>query len=271
MFFSEPEPARGQPLRVTEDIVRLVAPNPGPMTYHGTNTYLVSTTTGNVVIDPGPADDGHIRAILDAAGGSVGRILITHAHDDHVAGVQKLVAQTGAAVAGGIPCPKRRYDLQSVITDGDEINGLSVISTPGHARDHLCFQWGDIVFTGDHVLGWAATSILAPEGDAAAYHRSLQRLTLTSSRLFLPGHGPAIRGTRRFIEALMQQMAEREQILWAAVADRPAGTSELVARAYSNLSAETRSIAERTIEAQLVRLEQLGRVVRENEQWRSLR
>ncbi|MDH2328191.1 MBL fold metallo-hydrolase [Cereibacter sp. SYSU M97828] len=266
MFISEIEPPRGEPLRITDRILRLVAPNPGPMTYHGTNTYIVGTT----VIDPGPADDAHIDAIIAAAGGRVDRILLTHAHEDHVAGVAPLVERTGAMVAAGAVCPNGRYALETLLFDGDVVDGLTVVETPGHSRDHLCFVLGDVAFTGDHVLGWAPTSVLAPEGCAARYHDSLARLADLRCRTFLPGHGPQVRGTRRFLDALMVQMAERERSLWTLIADRPAATPELVERSYSNLGPQTRSIAERTVEAVLLRLEQLGRVVREDDKWRSL-
>lgn len=268
MFISETEPPRGTPLRITDSILRLVAPNPGPMTYHGTNTYVV----GHSVIDPGPADDAHIDAVIAAADGRVDRILLTHAHEDHVAGVAPLVERTGATVAAapGAACPKARYDIDTVLFDGDTIDGMTVVETPGHSRDHLCFVMGDVAFTGDHVLGWAPTSVLAPDGCAARYHDSLSRLADLRCRTFLPGHGPQVRGTRRFLDALMAQMAERERSLWTLIADRPAATSEVVERSYSNLGPQTRSIAERTVEAVLIRLEQLGRVVREDDKWRSL-
>lgn len=266
MFISEAEPVRGKPLSVYHRIHRIVAPNPGPMTYHGTNTYLIEAQAGWVVIDPGPDDAGHIGSVLDAAQGKVHRILLTHAHADHADGVARLVAETGAAVAAAAP----RDGLTQLLSDGSIIDGLNVIATPGHAPDHLCFQVGEVMFTGDHVLGWAPTSVLAPEGDARAYRASLARLAAIRSRLYLPGHGPPVGGTRRFVEALIARSDQRERALREQIAETPSEIEEIVAASYGALSPQTRHVAHRSVEAVLLKLERDGLAAREGERWRTL-
>lgn len=268
MFISEIEPQRAQALAVTDRVRRVVAPNGGPMTYHGTNTYVVEVAAGCIVVDPGPDDDAHLEAVITAAGGRVHRILLTHGHADHVAGVARLARATGAGVAAAASARTPGYAVSQPLSDGSIIDGLSVIATPGHAPDHLCFQLGDVMLTGDHVMGWAPTSVLAPDGDAGAYRDSLARLAAIRSRLYLPGHGPAIRGTRRFVEALVARLDQRERALRDHIAEAPSEIDAIVSASYGALSPETRSVARRSVEALLVKLERDGRAVRDGDRWR---
>lgn len=272
MFTLEPEPARGCAIRIDARIQRVVAPNAGAMTYHGTNSYVVATDPGAVIIDPGPDDAAHLDLLVRAAGGAVALILLTHDHRDHAAGVAGLVRRTGAPVAAA-RAPGAQ-PLGHVVTqhlaDGADIAGLGVIATPGHAPDHLCFRLGEAVFTGDHVLGWSPTSVLAPEGCAGAYRASLARLAAIRSRQFLPGHGPQVRNTRRFVDFLIARTDERAREIRAMIADRPACTDEIVGTLYASLGPETRMVARRTLEAQLCHLERSGRITRDGAKWRNL-
>ena len=173
---TEPEPPRGAAIEVGPGIRRIVAGNPGPMTYHGTNTYLVEEADGLAVIDPGPADAAHLEAVLAAAEGRIARILLTHSHTDHIGNLAGLRRATGApVVAFG---PEAAPDL--LPGHGEPIGGLSVLHTPGHAPDHLCFARADgVLFTGDHVMGWSSTMVPPPpRGDMAAYLDSLDGLRL---------------------------------------------------------------------------------------------
>lgn len=272
MFAPEPEPVRGSPIRIDARIQRVVAPNAGAMTYHGTNSYVVATDLGSVVIDPGPDDAAHLDLLVRAAGGSVALILLTHDHRDHAAGVAGLVRRTGAAVASarGVGAQPLGHVVTRQLADGEVIAGFEVIATPGHAPDHLCFQLEQTIFTGDHVLGWSPTSVLAPEGCAGAFRDSLTRLAGIRSRLFLPGHGPRVRNTRRFVEFLIARVDAREREIRALIAERPAGTDDIVGSLYASLGPETRSVALRTLEAQLCQLERSGRIIRDGAKWRNL-
>ncbi len=272
MFISETEPERGRASRVTPKIQRVVAPNGGAMTYHGTNSYIVDSGQARVVIDPGPDDAGHIETLVAAAGGVVSMILLTHDHRDHCEGVAALVRRTGAPVASARPegASRHGFNVDHQLADGATIAGLTAIATPGHAPDHLCFRMDDLIFSGDHVLGWAPTSILAPEGDAGAYRDGLLRLSALRIRQFLPGHGPAIRGPRRFLDFLIQRLDQREREIRLLVAERPAATEEIIDALYKSLGDSTRAVALRTIEAQLVQLERSGRIIRDGDKWRNL-
>lgn len=272
MFTLEPEPVRGRPIRIDARIQRVVAPNAGAMTYHGTNSYVVATDQGAVVIDPGPDDAAHLDLLADAAGGAVAMILLTHDHRDHAAGVAGLVRRTGAPVASAraVGAQPLGHAVARQLADGEVVAGLEVIATPGHAPDHLCFRLNETIFTGDHVLGWSPTSVLAPEGCAGAYRDSLARLAGVRSRLFLPGHGPQVRNTRRFVEFLMSRADDREREIRALIAERPAGTDDIVGSLYASLGPETRSVALRTLEAQLCQLERSGRIIRDGAKWRNL-
>lgn len=272
MFISEPEPMRGGATRVTPKIQRVVAPNGGAMTYHGTNSYVVEAGPARIVIDPGPADPGHARALIDAAGGVVSMILLTHDHRDHSAGVADLARLTGAPVASARAegLSHHGFTIDHQLGDGDEVAGVTAIATPGHAPDHLCFRMDEVIFTGDHVMGWAPSSVLAPEGDPGAYREGLQRLSAIRARQFLPGHGPAIRNTRRFLDFLIARLDQRERDIRDLVAEKPATTEDIITALYSNLGDSTRTVALRTIEAQLQQLERSGRIICDGGKWRNL-
>lgn len=192
-FLVEPEPPRGVALPVMPGIARVVAPNPGVMTYHGTNTYLIDTPDGCVVLDPGPNDAGHVRAILAAASGPIAHILLSHTHRDHLGAVAALRQVTGAPVHayGRNGAPGFAPDLP--LNDGDVVAGLTALRTPGHASDHLCFAAADgTLFSADHVMSWSSSVISPLDGDMAAYFASLRRLLARDDRLYLPGHGPPL-------------------------------------------------------------------------------
>ncbi|HET9121504.1 MAG TPA: MBL fold metallo-hydrolase, partial [Solirubrobacterales bacterium] len=157
-------------------MLRLTAPNPGPMTLAGTNTYLYGEGPC-VVIDPGPAEEEHIEAVRAAAAerGGIGDVLLTHSHGDHSEGAPVLEAQVIAPA------------------DGEEHGGLRALATPGHAPDHVCLLGaGGVCFSGDLVLGEGSTFVPPDGGSLAAYMDSLERLRAEPLRLICPGHGPWI-------------------------------------------------------------------------------
>lgn len=269
MFMSEPDPARGRPIPVTDRIVRVVAPNQGPMTYHGTNTYIVRSAAGAIVIDPGPDLDSHLGAVIDAAGGAVHRILLTHDHHDHAGGVASLVDRTGATVAAA-GAGSHGYRVATRLADDSLIDGFLAIATPGHAPDHLCFRLDEVIFTGDHLMGWAPTAILAPEGNSRHYLDSLARIAAIRCRTYLPGHGPPVRASRRFIDGLTVRADERERTVRDLIAQNPSDIGAIVDAIHGGLGPETRHLASRSIEAVLTKLETEGRAICDGSTWRAL-
>lgn len=268
-FLTETEPARGVPLPVVPGIWRVVANNPGPMTYFGTNTYLIEDDEGMSVLDPGPDDAAHAEAVLAAAGGHVSRILLSHGHRDHAGGAARLHALTGAPVFGFSPSLDATIAIDHPLAEGDEVAGLEVLHTPGHAADHLCFATRNHhLFTGDHVMTWSTTVVSPPGGDMALYMENLRRLAdRPDDRYYLPGHGPLLGRPAPFLRALIAHRTERERAIAAALGTAPASVSELAEAVYSNLNTALRSAAEHTLLGHLLKLEAEGRARRAGDLW----
>ncbi len=270
MHISETEPARGVAIPVIGTVTRLVAPNPGKMTYHGTNSYIVQTESGLVIIDPGPDDATHIDRLLSLCSTTVSHIFLTHHHADHSGAVEAVRARTGAPLVAAENSGYRGGKIDIRLANLDNLCGLTAIATPGHTEDHLCFQCDRFIFTGDHVMGWATTAVLAPEGNVSQYLESLRRLATFRARSFLPGHGPKVGNTKRYITYLIEKAEEKERQLLSTLARHPSGLDQIISDAYGEMSTDVRGVASRTIEALLVRLEGAGKVIREENIWRVL-
>lgn len=266
----------GEPSPMGPGIVRLVANNPSPFTFKGTNTYLVGMTS-LAVIDPGPDDQAHIDDILKyAAGRPITHILITHAHRDHVDGCARLAAATGAVTCGygrtgGAPevpsaSPSGKsfvnYDFepQNKVRGGDVIAGddwaLECIFTPGHAPDHLCFalKGRRVVFSGDHVMAWNTSVIAPPEGSMANYLESLQLLMDRSDQVFLPGHGGRIEEPQRTVKAYLLHRRWREQAVLAAIREGTNTVNAIVPEVYPNISGPLTIAAALSVQAHVEHL-----------------
>jgi glyoxylase-like metal-dependent hydrolase (beta-lactamase superfamily II) len=229
--------AYGVARELAPGVVRLVANNPGPFTFKGTNTYIVGRDDP-VLIDPGPGDEAHLQAILATLGGRrLGHILITHTHRDHVDGLAALVAATGAKTAGfgrraAEPGTTRKSPSGSEYIDrefvpdirldhGGRLAGdgwaFTAVHTPGHAPDHLCFELEGtgVLFSGDHVMGWNTSVIAPPEGRMADYMRSLELLgeRADRDRVYLPGHGGRVEEPQRLVKAFLLHRRMREQAI----------------------------------------------------------
>lgn len=264
-------------------VVRIVAKNPGPFTFKGTNTYLVGSTA-LAVIDPGPDDAAHREAILRAAGTrAITHILSTHAHRDHVDGIAKLKATTGAIVAayprdpvaGRIALkdsPSGKlfvdYDFQPDLPlyGGGRIEGddwaLTAIHTPGHAPDHLCLALDGrpLVFSGDHVMAWNTTVIAPPEGRMADYIASLEILLDRQDDLFLPGHGGRIFEPQRTVKAYLLHRNWREKSILDVLAKGKTTIRRIVPEIYRGLALHMIPAATLSVQAHVEYLIEKGQV-----------
>ncbi|MDO5612044.1 MAG: MBL fold metallo-hydrolase [Paracoccus sp. (in: a-proteobacteria)] len=275
-----------------KDLRVLLAPNPSPLTGPGTNTFLLGRDRV-AVIDPGPDLPGHRQAILDAVaarGGQISHIFVTHAHLDHSGGAMALARATGApllafgpAQAGRSPAMERLSGLGRLgggegldagftpdvkLADGAQVDGgewsLTAHHTPGHFGNHLCFQWGDSIFCGDLVLGWATTLISPPDGDLADFMRSLARLEQLAPARLLPAHGdPISTPTARIAELAAHRRARSAQII-AALRDGPSDAATLAARLY-DVPAPLMPAAARNVLAHLIVLADLGAITPKGE------
>jgi glyoxylase-like metal-dependent hydrolase (beta-lactamase superfamily II) len=268
-FLKEAEPKRGAMMPVVAGISRIVADNPGPMTYFGTNTYLIEEAGGFSVLDPGPASAAHLRAVLAATGGRVVRVLLSHTHRDHLDGLPALRAATGAPTYGFHASAAADFSPDHPLRDGDVVGEWTAIHTPGHAADHLCFARADgVVFTADHVMSWSTSIVSPPNGNMADYLASLRRLYTRDDRLYLPGHGPPIPEPRRFVRALIDHRVMRENAVLASLRGGSKTAREMVGTLYAGVAPHLHGAAERSVLAHLEKLEAEGRAVREGERWR---
>ena len=236
----------------------LVAPNPGPFTLDGTRTYLLDD---HAVIDPGPAIDSHVRAILEAAP-HLRTILITHRHADHAPAAVPLWQATGARIAA----PPGVLGNDEGVAEGDVIEGLEVIATPGHTREHVCYLSADgDLFTGDTILGAGTTTIFPPDGNMGDYIRSLERLRARNPRRIYPAHGPTRDDAVALIDEYIAHRLERERQVIEAL---PGTVSEMRKRIYPELDARLRQAAETQITAHLIKLMEEGRVLQSGDAYR---
>jgi glyoxylase-like metal-dependent hydrolase (beta-lactamase superfamily II) len=241
----------------------VLAPNPGPMTLDGTNTWVLREPDGrrSVVIDPGPLDEGHLAAALDAAG-LVGVVLLTHRHLDHSEGARRFAEAAGCGVRA--LDPELRLGPEG-LADGDvvEVDGLEVrvVGTPGHSSDSLSFVLPaeSAVLTGDTVLGRGTTVVAHPDGELGAYLGSLRRLrdlaeSAEVSRVW-PGHGPVIDDALAVIEGYLAHRAERLEEVREALAAGATTPRAVVERVYADVDPVLWPAAELSVRAQLEYLE----------------
>ncbi len=239
------------------EVTRVVAPNPGPYTGPGTNTWILGAGPVVVVIDPGPNDDKHLAAIdRKLAGATVGVVLVTHSHPDHLPLAERLAGAHGATV--------RRYPE---LGDGDVVRAgtlnVTALHTPGHSADHLCFWLAEdrVVFTGDLVLGKGSSMVTYPEGNVAAYLRSLDRLTALDPRMLFPGHWDPVTDAMGKLREYRAHRLEREAQVLAEVRRSPGTARELTRRVYGpELADELIQAAEMTVRAHLQKLMDEGKV-----------
>lgn len=266
---------------------RVLAPNPSPMTYRGTNTYIVGTR-GLAVVDPGPVIADHLQAILNAVGPdqSITHIIVTHTHVDHSPLAAELSATCGAPVlafgnagagrspvmsalakaglAGGGEGIDTAFRADLVLRDGEVIEGdgwsLDVIHTPGHLGNHIALGLGDACLTADHVMGWASSLVSPPDGDLTDFMASCRRLQERDWRVFYPGHGAPVTDPAGRLDWLVTHRLSREAAILDALDDGPSTARALAERIYTDTPAALLGAAERNVFAHLVDLVGQNRV-----------
>jgi glyoxylase-like metal-dependent hydrolase (beta-lactamase superfamily II) len=270
----------GEVVELRPGIRRITAPNPGPMTFTGTNSYLIGTDR-LAILDPGPQDEAHLNALLGAIGSApVDAILVTHTHRDHSPLARALKRATGAPILGAGP-----HRFARAVRDGDasldvavdqdhvpdevldhgariEVGGgtIEVVATPGHTVNHRCFalEGSGVLFSGDHVMAWSTSLIAPPDGDMSAYLESLQSLLQRQDSLYLPGHGAKLNDPLSYVEALFSHRMGRESAILAALECDSLSVSSLVDRLYEGLDPRLRAAAGLSVLAHLERLQSLG-------------
>ncbi len=240
-------------------VTTVLAPNPGLYTGPGTNSYVVAAAGEAVVIDPGPTIPAHLDAIRRAIGASMPRaVLVTHTHPDHAPAANELAADLGVPALGWGPGPQ--FSPDGRLADGDLVRfgdaAAEAVATPGHTADHLCFQVGDLLFTGDHIMGGSTVVI----EDLAAYLHSLQRLLPRRLRRLHPGHGPAIDDPDTVIREYIEHRLDRERQVLAALAGGAATVGEVVEVVYAGVDRALHPIAAHSVAAHLRKLAAEGRV-----------
>lgn len=271
----------GSIAQLAPGIRRVIANNPGPFTFHGTGTYILGT--GNVaVIDPGPDNPEHIEAILAGLGGeTISHILVTHTHTDHSPGCRPLQAQTGAPTYAFGPhgAGKLEEGVQveeggdmdftpdQLIKHGDIIQGgdwtVECVYTPGHTSNHMCFalQEQKALFTGDHVMGWSTSIISPPDGDMAAYMRSLELLLERDDAVYWPTHGPSIVDPKAHVRAFIAHRLEREDQILKCIDEGTHLIREMVPLMYRDTPEFMYPAAARSVLAAMENLLQKNKVV----------
>ena len=267
-------------------VARVLASNPSPYTYSGTQTYLVGAGADRAVIDPGPAEPDHIDAIVAAAAGAkITAILCTHTHRDHSPAAGPLAKRTGAPIVGCAPLaldddgPRAdaafdtAYAPDRVLADGERVTGdgwtLEAVATPGHTSNHLCFALIEsrALFTGDHVMAWSTTVVSPPDGDMGDYMKSLARLQKRDDRVYYPAHGRPADKPQQLVRGMMGHRKQRERQIMKLLGSAPAAIPDMVAEMYRGLDPRLTGAAGRSVLAHLEDLARRGEVVARGDSW----
>ncbi|TDL91277.1 MBL fold metallo-hydrolase [Meridianimarinicoccus aquatilis] len=284
---NEFDPAPGRAEGIAPGLRRVVARNPGPMTGPGTNTYLLGWR-GLAVIDPGPDDPAHLAAVLDAIGPEqrITHILVTHAHLDHSPLAKPLSDATGAPILAYGPASAGRstimvelaergltsggegvdtkFSPDHKLADGNVVTGddwsITAHWTPGHMGNHMVFEWGDCVFSGDLVMGWSSSLVSPPDGDMTDFLASCEKLARLGPRILHPGHGAPVTAPAIRIAELIAHRKSREQDVLTALARGARTLHEVTAIVYGDIPPALLAAASRNALAHLVDLRGRGLV-----------
>jgi len=281
---------------------RVLAPNPSPYTFTGTQTWLVGAGMDVAVIDPGPvgsgesigdpADingEGHVEAILAATENqTITTIICTHTHRDHSPAAAPLKEATGAQIIGCAPLviaddgPRADsafdpdYTPDRILTDGDEVSGdgwtLQAVTTPGHTSNHICYALKEsgALFTGDHVMKWSTSVVSPPDGDMASYMASLQKLYDREDSVYYPAHGPAVTKPRQLVRGMIGHRRQRERQILGLLEKGEGHIPTMVLQMYKGLDERLHGAAGRSVLAHLVDLQNRGIAANDGDIWKKL-
>ena len=281
-FDTSHNPVIGSEEIIEKDLSVITAPNASPMTFTGTRTYLLGDKK-IIIVDPGPDIEDHFHAIMRSIKSKqLTDILLTHSHVDHSPLSRRLRDKTGASIIGFGSADEARTDfmkelcltfdlggeegidcklvLTKKVTHGEklEINGFvfEIIHTPGHLSNHICIAWRDknILFSGDHVMGWATTLISPPDGDLGSFMKSLEKLTLRKEEKYYPGHGNPIYKPIEMLKAQLAHRREREKQILEALKKEPKEPSVIVDEIYTDINPLLKTAALRNVFAHLIDL-----------------
>jgi glyoxylase-like metal-dependent hydrolase (beta-lactamase superfamily II) len=277
------EPARGRAVEAAPGILRVTANNPGPFTFHGTNSYIAGKRSV-VVIDPGPEDEAHLQTLLEAIGGrDVSHILVTHTHVDHSPLAARLRQITGAPVlAEGPHRPARPLNIGEInpldasadrdfapdiaLAHGDLIEAedftFEAVHTPGHTANHMAFALSgqNLLFSGDHVMAWATSIVAPPDGAMSDYMASLDTLLARPETLYLPGHGGPVTKAHEFVRALRAHRKMRESAILGRVRTGERTIPKIVAAIYKDTDPRLHGAAALSVLAHMEDLLASGRI-----------
>lgn len=286
-FKTDFEPRYGTAVPVADNVVRLTARNPGPFTFHGTNSYLVGQKS-LAVVDPGPDSEEHFENLLRAIGKRpVTHILVSHTHRDHSPLTARLKEFTGATVlAEGPHRPARPLRIGEVnpldasadsafqpdlaLGDGETIEtdewSITAIHTPGHTANHMAFALGNggVLFSADHVMAWSTSIVAPPDGAMADYMESLSRLIERNDRVYLPGHGGKIDKPRSYLRGLQNHRRMRERAILDRLVRGDRTIPEIVKAIYKDIDPKLHGAAGLSVLAHLEDLVARGRVEAED-------
>ncbi len=280
------DPPAGICETLQDGLRRILAPNPSPMTWRGTNSYILGK--GRVaLIDPGPDSPAHFDAIMSAVKGEVVEaILVTHSHTDHSPLAGPISKATGAPVyafgnsqsgrsnvmrallangmRGGGEGIDHGFAPDECLADGDHVGGtgwqVQALWTPGHIGNHMCFSWNGVLFTGDHVMGWASSLVSPPDGDLTQFMASSRKLAKRQDEIYYPGHGAPVTDPARRIEWLIRHREQREAQILDALGTTSATPTALTHHIYKDVSPALIPAAERNVLAHLIDLAGRGLV-----------
>ena len=276
----------GNAERVEPLVRRVLAPNPSPFTYTGTQTYLIGSMASLAVIDPGPDQAGHLAALQAAIGdANVTAIMCTHTHRDHSPAAAPLAQATGAPIVGCAPLvlesehPRvdapfdKTYAPDRVLEDGEAMTGegwtLRAVATPGHTSNHLCFAFEETgaLFTGDHVMGWSTSVVVPPDGDMADYMTSLEKLYAREDRIYYPAHGPAVEKPQQLVRGMIGHRRMREKQILRLLGEEAQSIAALVPVMYKGINEALWPAAAQSVLAHMLELERRGEVHADGEVW----
>lgn len=279
-----PDTLYGQVITLDPLIRRVLAPNPSPFTFTGTQTHIVGR--GAVaIIDPGPDSPEHVDALLAATRGErIEAIVCTHTHLDHSRAARALQAATGAPIVGCAPLapvadgeadesfdPDYRPDR--VLGDTETLQGegwtLEAVATPGHTSNHFCFALTGTgtLFSGDHVMGWSTSIVSPPDGDMGAYVASLGKLLTRADTRYLPAHGDPIEEPRKLVRGMILHRRQREAQVLAQLRAGVERVPNMVIAMYRGVDPRLHPAAARSVLAHLIDLERRGLAFSRGEEW----